>query len=499
MKHSKHGASLTPLVWALLACLAATGAPAAVEISADPTQNMSCSGGVCSPTASDAVLNAGDLTAMLASGAVTVTTTGSGVEANDIRVSAPFSWASASALTLAAHLSIVFDAPVGVHGLAPVSLATGPAPALFFFHGASLSFANSSDVLTINAKRYRLEPNLTKLARAVTAHPAGAYALAQDIDARHDRVYPTSPIAVPFAGSFTGLGHVVLGISIADMASANVGLFARVRPEGMLANIGTQRAVVAGTQSVGGLVGLNEGTVSNAFTDGIARGEGENVGSFNLVGGLVGYNGGTVIDCQSDVRASGGYATGGLVGENSGTVESSFATGPSTAISYAGGLVGWNSGNPVTIHGTIIDSYATGNARGQAAKPAAVGGLVGFNPGFSGILSTIATSYSTGTARSAVDGSLLGGFIGRQTGAATSAYWDTTTSAHSQAVGSGDSTGITGLTTAELQSGLLAGFDPAVWAESPSVNGGYRYLIANPPIAKRRRPGTARSGASGPR
>jgi len=44
-----------------------------------------------------------------------------------------------------------------------------------------------------------------------------------------------------------------------------------------------------------------------------------------------------------------------------------------------------------------------------------------------------------------------------------------------------DDPGITGLTDAQLKSGLPTGFDPSVWAQSPSINNGYPYLIANPP------------------
>ena len=29
--------------------------------------------------------------------------------------------------------------------------------------------------------------------------------------------------------------------------------------------------------------------------------------------------------------------------------------------------------------------------------------------------------------------------------------------------------------------GLPAGFDPAIWAQSKSINNGFPYLIANPP------------------
>jgi hypothetical protein len=41
--------------------------------------------------------------------------------------------------------------------------------------------------------------------------------------------------------------------------------------------------------------------------------------------------------------------------------------------------------------------------------------------------------------------------------------------------------GITGLSTAQLQSGLPAGFDPTVWGENANINSGLPYLLANPP------------------
>ena len=61
--------------------LAVEGAYADVVISTQATQNMTCSGGVCAPTAAGAVLNRSDLATPLAAGHVTVTTTGSGVQA----------------------------------------------------------------------------------------------------------------------------------------------------------------------------------------------------------------------------------------------------------------------------------------------------------------------------------------------------------------------------------------------------------------------------------
>jgi hypothetical protein len=82
---------------------------------------------------------------------------------------------------------------------------------------------------------------------------------------------------------------------------------------------------------------------------------------------------------------------------------------------------------------------------------------------------TIANSYSIG----AIGGSNGGGLIGwiNPTGTTiTNSYWDT------QASGKLTSAGGVGVTTAQLKSGLPAGFDPSVWAISTSVNNGYPYL-----------------------
>src|SRR3954465_11946208 len=94
--------------WMMGAAVAAVvvGAGAAradVAISKKATANMSCSAGVCSPTAKNAVLNTGDLTNMLASGDVTVE---SGNLAQDIEINAALSWTSAHRLTLDSYHSI---------------------------------------------------------------------------------------------------------------------------------------------------------------------------------------------------------------------------------------------------------------------------------------------------------------------------------------------------------------------------------------------------------
>jgi hypothetical protein len=107
---------------ATLAVLATvTSAEASVQISSHPTHDMNCSGGVCTPTAKNADLNATDLANMLASGDVKVVT---GAGAVTITVSQPFSWTSTHRLTLDAHDTVSFRAPIEVAGQVAVTIIT---------------------------------------------------------------------------------------------------------------------------------------------------------------------------------------------------------------------------------------------------------------------------------------------------------------------------------------------------------------------------------------
>ena len=95
----------------------------------------------------------------------------------------------------------------------------------------------------------------------------------------------------------------------------------------------------------------------------------------------------------------------------------------------------------------------------------------------------VSLSYSTGTV-SGTD--LTGGFAGFDDNETVkTSYWDLDTSGvqdPSQGAGyPSNDPGITGLTSTELQSGLPEGFDPKIWGQDPSVNGGFPYLRANPP------------------
>src|SRR5207249_4517588 len=127
-RRARHGVGTAALAEVTLALLVLFSpiAHAAVKISADATKNMDCSAGVCTPTKADAVLNANDLTSMLANGSVAVNT-GSGQLASkveDILVNAAFSWTSANSLTLDAYRSVTVNRLVADDGTGGVALKT---------------------------------------------------------------------------------------------------------------------------------------------------------------------------------------------------------------------------------------------------------------------------------------------------------------------------------------------------------------------------------------
>ncbi len=106
------------------------------------------------------------------------------------------------------------------------------------------------------------------------------------------------------------------------------------------------------SDSAGGLVGINndDGIISNSYSTGNVSSS-SSIDFFSSAGGLVGFNNGSI---------SNSYST-----EN--TVDSTF---------YTGGLVGINNDS-----GGITNSYSTGIVSSSSADSSSVGGVVGFNKG----------------------------------------------------------------------------------------------------------------------
>ena len=166
-----------------------------------------------------------------------------------------------------------------------------------------------------------------------------------------------------FTGVFDGNDHKIIGLTIDDTVAGNyyLGLFGYIE-HGEVRNLRLEGGSVIGRYYVGGLVGENEGSVSNCYSTG-------DVNGVDFVGGLVGWNEGAISNCYSTGFVGGTDFVGGLVGRNYyGTISNCYSTSDVNGVSLVGGLVGDN-------HDSVSNCHSTGNVSGEDN----VGGLVGAN------------------------------------------------------------------------------------------------------------------------
>ncbi|MHC4110313.1 MAG: GLUG motif-containing protein [Planctomycetota bacterium] len=291
-----------------------------------------------------------------------------------------------------------------------------------------------------------------------------------------------------FTGVFDGNGHTISNFTYTSTGTHHIGLFGYVRGSNAVIkelglidpdiDVGTGMDVgslvgrlkdgkitgcyavdgsVAGRFFFGGLVGVNDGTITNCYSSNSVSGiasvgglVGRNLGTGTItncystasvagdgdVGGLAGINYGTITNCCSSGSILGkGWRVGGLVGENYGIITNCYSAGSVSGNTYVGGLAGLNNG-------IITNCYSTGSVTGDDC----VGGLVGGN------LDTISNCYSTGNV---VGDEYVGGLVGQNVwcyspggcyeGEIWNSFWDISTS------GQTTSDGGTGKTTAEMQ------------------------------------------------
>ena len=169
--------------------------------------------------------------------------------------------------------------------------------------------------------------------------------------------------SVAFNTSFEGNGNTIDHLYIQRSTTDYIGLFGYTGRNSTLRNIGLRTVSVSGNNLVGGLVGLNNGVISQSYATGAVSGIGN-------VGGLVGANdNGIISQSYATGAVTGVYSVGGLVGWNNGSISQNFATGAVSGNIHVGGLVGDN------YNGTINQSFATGAVSGIGN----VGGLAGYN------------------------------------------------------------------------------------------------------------------------
>ena len=212
----------------------------------------------------------------------------------------------------------------------------------------------------------------------------GKYILMCDIDMGYAEWKPIGTESTPFTGTFNGNGYSIKNIRIAK-GYTTTGFFAY--NNGVIENLGIENITMKnGASEMGGLVAVNNGTISNCFVTGDISSS-----SYLLsVGGMVGVNNGTITNCYAlcNVSASAtsnasSYA-GGLVGENRSKISNCYASGEVKASSaeyaaYAGGLVGIQ--DVMFYDATITNCFAAGKVDVNAKKSTDAGGIVGWTNG----------------------------------------------------------------------------------------------------------------------
>jgi len=252
------------------------------------------------------------------------------------------------------------------------------------------------------------------------------YILTRDIDLSGIRM---TPIAC-FAGIFDGNDHTISHLDVNLPSVDLVGMFGTLDLKGVVMNLRLEAVNIHGRSNVGGLVGYGgKGTtISNCHIDGFVWGTKDSVGGLvglnegsvkvssssasvvgdRFVGGLIGRNDGTVNACGSsgDVGGTDDYV-GGLIGDNSGNLASNRNTGNVVGGDYVGGLVGRNNNQS-----TIIDCYSTGEVNGGSR----VGGLAGLN------YYLVKRCYAAGPVRGS--GSSIEALVGSNSGSVLNSFWN---------------------------------------------------------------------------
>jgi len=224
----------------------------------------------------------------------------------------------------------------------------------------------------------------------------------------------------PFTGTLDGNGFVIRGLAINRPDQVGVGLFSSLAASATVRNVRLTETAVSGFYPVGGLAGLNSGTMIGCSSTGTVTG-------VAYVGGLAGrVEAGTLRRCHVAGAVSADmFSVGGLVGDlESGTLSACYATADVDGDTAVGGLVG-------SAFGLVDMCYAAGSVTGISA---------------------------------------VGGLSGEGLGHASDSYWDTDVS------GQGLSAGGAGRTTAQMrQQATFVGWDfVLLWGIVEDA--GYPYL-----------------------
>ncbi len=202
--------------------------------------------------------------------------------------------------------------------------------------------------------------------------------LTQDIDCSDTPNWNGGQGFVPgflAAGRFDGRGHTITGLTINKPSSGPAGFFSETGLSSVIENLGLEALNITGGRFyVGGLVGVNVGSISKCYAnvDIVTT-------SSNDCGGLVGKNEAEISYSYAHGYLSGGNSASGagLVGFNVGTLLQSYATTFVTNVVSAGGLIAdhreadynTDSSDAPQIFQCYWDGESTGQSTSEGSDP----------------------------------------------------------------------------------------------------------------------------------
>lgn len=296
--------------------------------------------------------------------------------------------------------------------------------------------------VTFNGKIYRIIRNADDLKRFADDVNSGQQNLnaLQTADIDLGGIDNWKPIGMqsqfdqrPFTGIYNGNGYTISHLKISDIQNEfAAGLFGMTDGGALLTGIHLRKVeIIPGKAiNVGTLVGFNGG----ASTVSLCSAQGKiNTSEYDpIVGGLAGLNEGTITRCRTDVkikadriRLSGQLSAdaGGITGRNSGgllfachaigsvTMEVNTSEGNTIR---AGGIAGWNINNSNSIIYCCIAEGDVSVTSETADINIYAGGLVGYHYGHKGGL--LNSCYARGTATASTIEAKVGAIVGYMEG-----------------------------------------------------------------------------------
>jgi hypothetical protein len=187
-----------------------------------------------------------------------------------------------------------------------------------------------------------------------TAH----FLITSDINA-NSLSFPISALS----GTLDGGGHTITNVHQYNVNMSNAGFVGE--NTGTIKNLTLAGVVIYGTETVGGVAGINYGTLDQITISGSVPSS--NAG--DQVGGIAGVNRGTISNSFTDLSVVGNDAVGGIVGNfQGGLITNVTASGSVSGQLHVGGGIGYNdikvsdggTGAGTVSHVTIQSTYSSG-------------------------------------------------------------------------------------------------------------------------------------------